>query len=382
MKTYDVIVAGLGAMGSAALFQLAKSRVKVLGIDRFSPPHDLGSTHGETRLTRLAIGEGEEFVPLVMRTNEVWRELEEASGNKLLTTTGGLIFTSGEGGSVLHGSDILADTIRIARNFGIKHDILDHKELESRFHDLKFEPNSRGYYEYGSGYLNPELCIETNLGQARVHGAETAVNERIIEIDETDGKVEIITSKDKYECSRLLLSAGAWVNKLLGDRVPEKRFRIFRQVMIWFRGLSDYSDASFPVFIKGGSDEHSSYYGFPAVEGSDAIKIGIEQFETESDPDAVDRSVSETDTRKAFELVSKNFNIEPDPVKIKTCLYTVTEDFGFVVDFLPGSANILVVSPCSGHGFKHSAGIGQLAKQMVLGEEPFTDVSRFRFENS
>lgn len=384
MNTFDVIVAGLGAMGSATLYQLSKSGRKVLGIDRFDPPHEFGSTHGETRLTRSSIGEGEEFVPLVLRSNEIWKELSAATGRELHRRTGGLIFTEGGGGSVLHGKDILAETIRIADKFGIRHDVLESEDLRKRFPDLKFGSGARGYFEYESGYLNPELCVQTNIEQARRSGADVKTGETIVSIDQGNGRtgVTVITDKGRYECGRLVLSAGAWINKLLGESAASDRFRIFRQVMYWFNAEADYSEEHFPVYIRAGDNERSSYYGFPSVDGSRSIKVGLEQFEDESNPDNVNREVSVDDADAAFELVSQNFRIRREGARSKTCLYTVTEDFGFVIDFLPGTENVLVVSPCSGHGFKHSAGIGLLAKQVASGEEPFADTASFRFSVS
>lgn len=381
MKSYDVIVAGLGGMGSAALYQLAKDGTDVLGIDRFDPPHDLGSSHGETRITRAAIGEGEEFVPLVLRSNEILSELEKATGRELFKKTGLLIFASGTEASVMHGADILNDTIRIAEAHGIAHEALDESALRDRFPSLSFEVGSSGYYEPGAGYLVPELCVETNLLEARRLGAEVLSGETVIAIESGKGSVKVTTDRNSYECGRLVLSAGAWIKKLLGPRVGGDGFRIFRQSMFWFETETDYSEAHFPVYLKAGDDERSSYYGFPSIAGSRSIKVGIEQLDIETDPDSVDRQVSEEETEAAFELVSKSFRIRREGARAKTCLYTVTEDFGFVIDFLPGTDNVLVVSPCSGHGFKHSAGIGLLAKQLVLGEGPFADVSKFRFRD-
>lgn len=379
MKTCDVIVAGLGAMGSAALYQLANGGVNALGIDRFHPPHEFGSTHGETRLTRSSIGEGEEFVPLVLKSNKIWDGLEATTGRELRKKTGGLIFTSGEGGSVLHGKDILNETIRIAEKFGIGHDVLDADGLRDRFPELQAGAEARGYYEHEAGYLVPEACVRTNIEESVRLGAEVLTGETILSIDPGGSSVKVTTDEDSYECGKLVLSAGAWVNKLLPGGGPPGRFRIFRQVMYWFEADADYSESHFPVFIKGGDDEKSSYYGFPAVGGSGAIKVGLEQFDSETDPDSVDRDVSGKDVDAAYDLVSKDFRIRREGARWKTCLYTVTEDFGFVIGFAPGTEKVLVVSPCSGHGFKHSAGIGLLAKQMVCGEEPYADVSKFRF---
>ncbi|HUF03178.1 MAG TPA: N-methyl-L-tryptophan oxidase [Aridibacter sp.] len=382
MKTYDVIVVGLGAMGSAALFQLSKSGVNALGIDRFDPPHDRGSSHGESRITRAAIGEGEEYVPIVLRSNEIWREFEESTGTELLKQTGLLIFSSEDEDSMMHGKDILNETIRIAAKYRIEHEVLAESELASRFPFVAFGPGARAYFEPGAGYLRPELCIEANLSQAASYGASVSKGETVIAIESAPGSVKVTTDRDNYECGKLVLSAGAWISKLLGPRPGYEAFRIYRQTMFWFETEADYSEEHFPAYIKAGDDEHSSYYGFPSIGGSRTIKIGVEQFDSESDPDSVEKEVADEEYDDAYELVSKSFRIGREGARSKTCLYTVTTDFGFVIDFLPESDNVLVVSPCSGHGFKHSAGVGLLSKQMVTGEQPFADVSRFRLNRA
>lgn len=378
MENYEVIVAGLGAMGSATLLQLAGSGVNVLGIDRFHPPHDLGSTHGETRITRSAIGEGEEFVPLVQRSNQIWDELGKRTGRELLKQTGLLIFTGGEGASMMHGGDILNETIRIARKFSIPHQVLDERSLLSAFPSLDLSSGAHGYFEPGAGYLVPELCVRTNLEEAKRLGAVINLGETILSVDRGGGPVRITTDSGTYECGKLVVSAGAWVTKLLKDPKVGSAFRISRQAMFWFKTLADYSEQDFPVYIMAGDDEDSSYYGFPSVGGSRFIKMGFEQFSEEADPDNVDRKVSKAEVRKAFDLLSQNFRVTIEGAIAKTCLYTVTEDFGFVIDWLPDFENVLVISACSGHGFKHSAGIGALAKQLLCDEEPFTDISKFR----
>src|SRR5271166_5403837 len=166
--TADMAVIGLGAVGSAALYQTAKLGVKVIGIDRFEPPHDQGSSHGETRITRQAIGEGREFVPLVLRSNEIWDELEAATGRSLLTRNGGLILASGGITGNHHGSiSFLQDTIDAANSFGIPHQQLSTAEIQERFPQFQLPADEQGYFEPGAGFLRPEACIETQIGQAR-----------------------------------------------------------------------------------------------------------------------------------------------------------------------------------------------------------------------
>lgn len=379
MKPLDIIVAGLGAMGSASLYQLSKTNLNVLGIDRYDPPHEQGSSHGETRITRSAVGEGDEFVPLVICSNEIWRELSKKTGKALFKRTGGLIFSSGKEKSLLHAKDIFNETIRIARENNISHEILEYGELCSRFPNIKFESDSRGYFEHDAGYLKPELCIEANLEQARKNNAVVNINEEIISIDfkTKQDRVIVTTDKDSYISKKIVLTVGPWVNRFLKNYNEIKLSKIYRQPIFWFEAEADYSEAHFPVFIKAGSNEKSSFYGFPALENTGSVKFGLEQFEVESSPENVSREISKSEIDDAYKLFSKNFYIRNKLVRSQTCLYTVAPDYGFTIDFLPGTDNVLIVSPCSGHGFKHSAGIGLLVKQLVINEPTFTDTSPF-----
>jgi sarcosine oxidase len=163
----DVIVIGLGAMGSATCYQLAKRGAKVIGIDKYSPPHTFGSTHGDTRITRLAIGEGEQFVPFAIRSHEIWRELESETGADLMTTTGGLIMSPASG-DPLHGSaNFLQTTINAATKFGINHRVLSAAEIAAEFPQFELDGNEKGYFEDSAGFLRPERCVATQLSLAK-----------------------------------------------------------------------------------------------------------------------------------------------------------------------------------------------------------------------
>src|SRR4051794_25450895 len=172
MNSSDTIVIGLGAMGSACVYQLARLGSKVLGIDQFSPPHQMGSSHGDTRITRQAIGEGDEYVPFALRSHEIWEELEKESGKSLLTRTGALIIGR-DAKTPLHGQDrFLQNTIDAARKFGIAHSVLSPDELRKRYPQFCIEDRYTAYHEPGAGYLRPELCVQTQLELARRHGAQ------------------------------------------------------------------------------------------------------------------------------------------------------------------------------------------------------------------
>ena len=379
MKNFDVIVAGLGAMGSATLYQLSKTNLSILGIDRFNPPHDRGSSHGETRITRLAVGEGEAYYPLVAESHKIWREIEELTGLDLLHKIGCLIFTEGQENSFLHGDNFFDETIQIAKKYGIRHELSDFDSLCEQYPQIKFTENAYGYFEFEAGYLIPEKCIESNLLLARKLGANIAYDEKIIKLEYKE-TIRVTTNKNIYECAKLILTLGAWIKQF-----PEFNniFKVFRQVFYWFDveiPEQQYTRGNLPVFIRAGEDALNSYYGFPIIYPKQGMKIGTEQYELESNPDRVNRNIIEEETRMAYELFSKNFHIKPRCLRSKTCLYTVTPDYGFVIDYHPESNDVLVASPCSGHGFKHSAGIGKLLAQWVTDDELLLDPSPFRLD--
>jgi sarcosine oxidase len=248
---FQTIVIGLGAMGSAATYQLAKRGNQVLGIDRFSPPHVYGSSHGDTRITRQAIGEGSEYVPLVLRSYELWDEIERETGKKLLTVTGGLIMTGVEG-TLRHGSYFFNQTVASAEKYGIPHHLLDADEIKKRFPQFKLKGNERGYFEEKAGYLRPEICIEAQLKLAQRNGAQLAFDEKILSFS-ADGndKVAVRTDKRQYEAERIIISAGPWVGQLLGEKYAQ-HFTIYRQVLYWFDvegPIARFEAPNFPIWI-------------------------------------------------------------------------------------------------------------------------------------
>lgn len=380
---FDVIVCGLGAMGSSTLYQLARRNVRVLGLDRHSPPHNFGSSHGETRITRQAIGEGEIYTPMALRAYEIFRELESISGRDLLTLTGGLIITSDNKISINHVSDFFENTAAIAKKFGIKHDLLDATDLRKRFPQFNVADNEHAYYEYEAGMLRPELCIRTQLELAQKHGAEIHTNERILEVRQHGETVSVRTERNSYEAGSAVISAGAWLPGFLESDLAVY-FKIYRQVIHWFDLpgdlVSQYEIGRFPVFMWEVQDNNKGLFGFPAVDGkSGGIKIGTEDYGATTDPDQVDREVHRQEISVMYETqVRPHFpKVLPKVLKSSVCLYTVTPDAGFVIDRHPEMKNVIICSPCSGHGFKHSSAVGEAVSQLLLDGKSKLDLSGF-----
>lgn len=387
MHEIDVIVLGLGAMGSSTLYQAAKRGCHALGIDQFSPPHVHGSTHGDTRITRLAIGEGEEYVPLVMRSHELWPEIEREAGKQLKFRTGGLVISSETNASLLHVENFFRKTVAAAKRFSIEHEILSATDIRKRFPQFNVADDELGYFEPEAGYLIPEECVRTQIALAANRGAAVHTNEKVLGFTSDGSKVQVRTDRDTYVARELVVTAGPWLPELLGDRYAHL-FKVYRQVLYWFDIENSSRDLftpnRFPVFIWQLQGKEHGIYGFPAVNGpAGGVKIATEQLHEITTPETVDRTV----TDREIEVMYGNFvgpyfpGLDRRCLKAATCLYTSTSGARFLIDTHPEYKNITIVSPCSGHGFKHSAAIGEAVIERVLTGESRLDLGSFSFEN-
>ena len=366
----DVIVVGLGAMGAAALYQLARRGIKATGIDRFTPPHDHGSSHGESRITRQAIGEGEEYVPFALRSHEIWRELEADTGRSLLRPIGGLIIGRRTDAG-LHGqADFIGRTIAAASRFGIEHEVLTAGEVTKRFPQFRLAGDETCYYEPGAGFLRPEACVEAQLDRARAMGAGIRTGETVTRVTADSASVTVVTNAATYSALRVIVTAGAWVPQLLGGAYA-KVLRVYPQTLYWFTpdDTAAFMPGRFPIFIwRHGAAEDEHFYGFPIV--GKGVKLATEQFRHTIEPDDVRDAPTSADAQRMHEsqVRGRLLGVTPACTRAVTCLYTVTPGFGFVIDRHPEWENVLVASPCSGHGFKHSAAIGEaLAERAIHG---------------
>jgi len=367
-------------MGSATLYQLARRGARALGIDRFRPPHDRGSSHGETRITRQAIGEGEDYVPFVQRSHEIWRELEADTGEALLFQVGGLLL--GRTGSLAehHGqADFIARTIAAARHRDIPHEILDAHEVERRFPQLRLAGDETGYYEPGAGFVRPERCVATQLDRARALGAVTQTDETVTRIAPGTSAVEVITDRGRYVAGHVVVTAGAWLPALLGGAFAGT-LRVYRQVLCWFapEEPSAFAPGAFPIFIWiHGAGPAGYFYGLPMV--STGVKLATEQFRETTAPDHVKREVSPAEIESLYtaHVRGRIVGVGDRCVRTETCLYTVTPDSRFLIDRHPDSDRVIVASPCSGHGFKHSAAIGEALAELVLSGKSRLDLAPF-----
>ncbi len=381
---FDTIVIGLGAVGSATLLQLAKRGQRVIGIDRFDPPHAMGSTHGETRITRCGVGEGEAYVPLVLRSHEIWRELEAETGAELLTQCGALILEGGGSRAPVHGkADFLRRTIAAAVAHNLDHDIMDADTITRRFPQFQMRGDERGYFEAGGGFVRPEACVAAQLTVAERLGAHVRRNTEVATITR-DGDGVCVTTADgsRIFAAEAVLAAGAWSPALVG-RALSPHMRVLRQVLHWFEPerAADFAPERCPVFIWAhGESSDDSFYGFPIPHDGQGVKVAREQYHVATpNPDLVERdvSVAEVDAMFADQVSGRLVGVTRTAFKSKTCLYTMVEDGDFIVARAPENDRLLLVSACSGHGFKHSAGLGEAVAATIASGETDTRLLPF-----
>ena len=382
---YDVAVLGLGAMGAAATYQLARRGARVLGIDRYSPPHEFGSTHGDTRITRIACGEGPEYTAFAVRSHQVWRELEAELGVDLFTQNGLLvIFGPGQRAANHSVTDFRGATVDAAKRAKLDYEMLDTATIRARYPALNVADGDEAYHDTVGGFVRPERCVAAQLQRAKALGADLHLNEKVISFDQTGGSVTVTTDKGTYVAKELIVAAGPWLPDFLKGALAQ-HFKVTRQVLYWFRAKgarehAQFSPERFPVYIWQ-LPAPQPIYGFPATGGlEEGVKLATEQGHSTTKPDAVARAVGPDEIRAMYDTyVGPYFpGLSPVCVRHKVCLYTQVDRARFIIDRHPDADRVIIASPCSGHGFKHSAGVGELLAQMALGEA-HQDIARFGF---
>ncbi|HEY2482668.1 MAG TPA: N-methyl-L-tryptophan oxidase [Caulobacteraceae bacterium] len=371
-SAYDLVVVGLGAAGSATVREAARRGARVLGLDAHHPPHDRGSSHGESRITRQAIGEGLDYVPLALRSHPLWRQLEAETGETLMRTVGALMISAPDLGAVHHGKpDFLEQTIEAAQAFGIDHEVLDAAATRKRYPQFQVRDHERAYFEPGAGILYPERCIAAQLAAARSDGAAIRTGERVRAIEPTAGRVRVVSDAGICEAGQVVIAAGAWTGQLLGG-VWSRRLILHRQSLHWFQpdDPAPFAPERFPVFIwMHGADDGDWFYGFPQDPQVGGVKIASEQFAIAAPgPDAWDRTADRDEALAAYDrhVVGRIDALPRRWLRSTACIYTDAPESQFVIGPDPERANVIVVSACSGHGFKHSPAIGEAVAAWAL----------------
>jgi sarcosine oxidase len=370
-RAHDVAIVGLGAMGSAAAFELARRGTDVIGFDRFTPPHTLGSSHGDTRIIREAYFEHSVYVPMVQRAFELWRRLEERSGAALLQQTGGLMI--GEPGCTL-----VEGALRSARAHSLEHAVLSADDIRERFPVLHAQPEMVGVWEPHAGVLSPEACVAAQLEQARQCGATLRFDEPVQQWRADGDQVSVITAIGRYRARQLIISAGAWVNGLLpGMRLP---FRIERQVLHWFepsRDAAAFTAQRCPIHLWQ-FDGDRYVYGFPDMGAG--VKLAFHHAGEITTVDDVHRDVAMAEVDAVRAAVRRFVPAADGRLRASVvCLYTNTPDEHFWIDRHPEHRNVLVASPCSGHGFKFAPVVGEILADLVERKQARFDLSLFRW---
>jgi sarcosine oxidase len=355
MPSFDIAVVGLGAVGGAALLAGARAGAKVIGFDRFAPPHALGSTHGETRIVRAATGEGLVYTPFARRSFELWDQLSAETGERLVTRCGLLLL----GGILPHAmhapKDFTETTLAAAGAYAIPHEVLTAGQVRARFPAYAQFDGERAYFEPGAGMAHPERTVAAQLARARALGAQIRLNATVLSIAKDGNGVTIRTATETTHAAHVVLAAGAWTPGFLPPAYAN-RLTVTRQSLHWFAppsNASAYESERMPAFI------WNDLYGFPIATPGGGVKIATETLDAFAHPDTVAREITHHDINIVTSRVRAAFPELGTHLRGATCLYTATPDFNFWVGPHPDIPQATVVSACSGHGFKHAAALGE-----------------------
>jgi sarcosine oxidase len=357
----DVVVVGVGAMGSAALWRLAERGIPAIGFERFEPGHDRGSSHGETRILRTAYLEGPAYVPLAQRAIGLWGELERVSGVSLMVVNGGLMLGSRD-------SDVITGTMASVETYGLPYRLLDATQLRTEYPAHRVSEDDVAIFEHEAGFLRPELAVTTAAGRAEDLGATVVRNSVIRRIENRPGGVRVTADGVVCDARHAVVSVGAWLQSVFPDlHLP---VRVTRQIATWWplERPQLFTPDRFPIFIRdiGGSiTADSSFYGFPSQDGA-TIKVAIHREGNVVDPDTIDREVSAEDLAPIRDHINRYLDgVRLEPVRTSVCMYTNTPDHDFLIGSPPGMSNLTILGGFSGHGFKFASVIGDIAADLA-----------------
>ena len=371
-ESYDVIIVGLGAMGSATAYHLARRGQRVLGLERFSAGHTRGSSHGESRIIREIYFEHPLYVPIVQRAYELWQELEQESGTRLLTITGGLMIGP-ERGTLVSG------VRRSAAEHRIAHEVLSAPEINARFSGFDVSDENVAILDPRGGYLDADACVRTHLALAERSGARLHFDEPVVSWTSDGKSVRIVTSRGRYEARQLVVSAGPWASTLFPDL--ELPLAVERQVLAWFEPSTHaewYDPSRFPIYLWEYAVGRLAY-GFPRL--AKGVKAAVfHEGDIVSDSDAIARSVDPAEIQRVRDALRPFLpGVASGALRDATvCPFTNTPDTHFLIDVHPSFSNVLISSPCSGHGFKFASAVGELQADLLVDGHARIDLSPFR----
>lgn len=373
----DLAVVGLGAYGAAVAYHAARLGLRVVGFDRHHPPHEFGSSHAETRVTRLAVGEGPRYVPFATRSHEIWRELQEATGVPLLHDHGGIFIAPGDHSDDHRWGDFVDATAAVAAEVGLGFERLSAVESRRRFPNFLVGDHEVVGFEPTAGLVMAERAVETQLAEASRLGAVLHPGRPVTAIDSHGDAAVVRTADGDVTAHRVVVCAGPWAP----DFHDRDRLRVTRQVVYWFEAedLEAWRPdrVGFAVWAGRSIEEYLGVFGSPPG-GTPGVKILGEQFADATSADGVDRTVSPAEVAEFHETMVRPrlAGITDRCLRTAVCLYTNTADDHFLVDRLPGNDAVVVVSACSGHGFKHSTALGEAIARETAGLDHL-DLSTF-----
>jgi sarcosine oxidase len=370
-ESYDVIVAGLGAMGSATAAQLALRGKSVLGLERWEPGHRYGSSHGDSRIIREMYFEHPMYVPLLQRAYDLWAMLGKRVGAELLHLNGGLMIGPKDG-------RLVTGTLQSARSHGLAYEILSPAEVAENYPAFELSEDYVAVFDPRAGYLDPEACNAAHMKVATENGAELRFEEPVISWESNGDGVTVTTSSSKYSAKHLVLSVGACTRTLLNGL--DLGLEVERQAVFWLDPGDDsrYDESRFPIY----AHEYTAgeiCYGFPRLPRGVKASV-MHRGEIVSDSDSVRRTVSDKEVeplRRALSPILPDL-AEAPVIETDVCLFTNTPDKDFVIDFHPDHPRVLVSSACSGHGFKFSSVIGEIQADLVIDGRSRFDLAPFR----
>jgi sarcosine oxidase len=371
-QNYNAIIVGLGGMGSATLFHLASRGWRVLGLEQFAPVHGQGSSHGDSRIIRETYFEHPLYVPMVQRAHALWRDLEEQSAAKLMTITGGLMIGPPDG-------TVVAGTLRSAAEHNLPHEVLSPDEVRARFPAFRLAEGLVAVFDPRAGFLDPEACNRAHIKAAQDAGAEARFNEPLVDWNVDGDGVRVTTTSGAYTADRLVLCAGAWTRGLIPDL--ELPLTIERQAVFWLDPELDgphYDLGRLPIYAYEYRTGNICY-GFPRLPRGVKASV-MHAGAIAPDPETVNRVVDEAEVRPLRAALKPILPaLSEAPVRESdVCLFTNTPDHDFIVDFHPFFPQVLISSPCSGHGFKFSSAIGEIHADLLTKGKTGFDLSPFR----
>jgi sarcosine oxidase len=370
LERYDVIVAGLGGMGSAAAYQLARRGERVLGLERHTPAHALGSSHGQSRIVRQAYYEDPAYVPLLLRAYELWEELERDSSRDLMTISGGLMIGRRESG-------LVSGSVRSAGEYGLPYELLDADELRRRFPAFDPPPETVALYEKRAGFVRPEESVRAHLELAAVRGAELRFEEPVTGWEASESGVRVETGRGAYEAGRLVICPGPWAPQLLdGLGLP---LRVERAVMYWFEPRERpelFAPGRAPIFIWE-PDDGNVFYGIP--DGERAAKAAFHHVAGQRcTPETLDREVREEEVVRIRGYLERYVPpLAGRCTQAAACMYTNTPDLHFVISSHPEHPNVAVAAGFSGHGYKFCSVVGEILADLATTGETRHQISLF-----